>query len=91
MMTSRRAIGRILFLTCFATVCLVQSALAATPAQSGYSDPGGRIQSDVISGHAGTGLLPFTGVDVGMFALAGIGLLIVGLLLRRAATARDLA
>lgn len=56
-------------------------ALAQDPTQSGYGGTGGNIQGDVEG--AGSGSLPFTGLDLLLLAGAGVLLVAAGLTLRR--------
>ena len=49
------------------------------PTKAGYGGQGGNVQGDVD----GTGGLPLTGLDLGLLAAGGIGIVALGLALRR--------
>lgn len=51
----------------------------------GYSTPGERSQAQVVQGHGASGTLPFTGTDVVASASAGVVLIVLGLVVARAA------
>lgn len=65
-------------------------AAAQDAARQGYSTPAGQVQSDVGKGDDGrragprqvsgatSSHLPFTGLDVGLLVIVGLGLLLVG-------------
>jgi hypothetical protein len=69
------------------------TAYASTPANANYGGvkgvvtgpggPSGGVLGENTGG-GGTGNLPFTGADLGLYASAGIGMIGAGLLLRRA-------
>ena len=62
-----------------AYLVMASVALAQQPTQSGYGGTGGNIQGDV----EGSGSLPFTGFAAVPVMLAGLALLMAGLMLRR--------
>lgn len=79
-------------------VVAVATALVAAPAalaasvQSGY-EGGAGVQNQVgqSAGAAGVlgGSLPFTGLDLALLVLGGLMLLVIGMVLRRAAVKRS--
>ncbi len=63
---------------------LTNPAVGAAAAVLGtriVADHAGGLMGEVAKG--ASGLLPFTGIAVGIYALLGIGLIVGGLLLRR--------
>jgi hypothetical protein len=64
-------------------------ALAQDPTQSGYGGTGGNIQGGVEGGGAGSGSLPFTGLDLLLLVGAGVLLVAAGLTLRRVGRVRS--
>ena len=65
-----------------AFAALAAPALAAIPIQEGY-DPQGVAQTDIVSGHGSSGTLPFTGLDLVLFAAVGLILIAVGVTMSR--------
>jgi hypothetical protein len=76
----------------------VITALVAAPAaiagsvQSGY-EGGAGVQNQVsqageVQGAAAAGSLPFTGLDLALLVIGGLGLLVIGMVVRRAAAKR---
>lgn len=73
-------------------VVLAAPAFAQTATQDGYGTAAGTVQAQVddgssgpvaVSGDAGGGGLPFTGVDVALLACAGVLLVGAGICLQR--------
>ena len=66
-------------------LALAAPAFAQTSSQDGYTDQAGQVQGqfDVTGGGGGGGSLPFTGLDVALFAGAGALLAAAGIGLRR--------
>lgn len=82
---------RCLLVVVCAVLALAPTALAAGgSAGDGYSGNGGNVQNEVSQGvggvhsAAGSGALPFTGLDLALLVVGGISLLVVGAGLRRA-------
>jgi hypothetical protein len=71
-----------------AVACLVWASVAAaqSPATGGYSGAGGQVQGDV--GGAGSGSLPFTGLDLVLVIGAGLLLVAAGFTMRRLSRAK---
>lgn len=67
-------------------------ALAQEPTGDGYGGTGGAIQGELGAGglgeRAGSGSLPFTGVDLVFLIAAGVVLVAVGVTFRRLARAK---
>lgn len=79
-MTSRLFALSAALAVAFAT--LVAPAPAATPLQEGY-DPH-VVSQGVGAGHdAGSGAIPFTGLDLGLFLVCGVVLLAIGVTMSR--------
>jgi hypothetical protein len=62
------------------------SAVAASSSQQGYNPSGPRVQQQVQDRHRG---LPFTGLDLVPLVGVSMGLLVVGVGLKRLVGARD--
>ena len=79
---------RFVMLAMFAMYVVVPTALGAGGAAGeGYGGAGG-VQNEVSQGAvqgAGSGSLPFTGLDLALLVIGGVMLLVVGAGLRRAA------
>jgi hypothetical protein len=72
-----------------AALVLAAGALAAKP--PAYQGNGGQVQGKVQQGAvsaAKSGTLPFTGLDLALFAAGGIALVLVGASMRRAGRRR---
>jgi predicted phage tail protein len=83
------AVGAII---CVALLTAAPAGFAQTPAQSGYSTPAGKVQQQLAprapranarAASNDAGGLPFTGLDLGLVAVAGGMLLGIGLAVRR--------
>jgi hypothetical protein len=64
------------------------SALAGGAVVSGYGGEGGNVQNEVAGSqavHAASGALPFTGLSLALIVGAAVLLVVLGLVLRRAA------
>jgi hypothetical protein len=80
-------------------VLVLASAAIAQPAQDGYNDQAGQVQSQVQGGQEGAAAptgnaqaqeqsgLPFTGLDIGLLVGAGAALVAAGFGMRRLARA----
>ena len=66
----------------------VPSALAQEPTGRVYGGEGGDVQDGLVAGESAGGLLPFTGLDLGMMVVAAVLLIGAGLVMRRLARAR---
>jgi hypothetical protein len=66
---------------------LAVPAYAQTSTQDGYSGLAGQQQGG--GGGGGGGSLPFTGLELGLMALTGAGLVGVGFAVRRASRLRE--
>ena len=64
------------------------SALAQTPAEQVYGGEGGNIQEDIAGAGAAGGILPFTGLDLLLMALAAMLLIGTGVTMRLLASAK---
>lgn len=73
----------------FGVLVFSASALAQTPAGRVYGGEGGNVQQDVAGGGTAGGLLPFTGLDLLLMALAAALLIGTGLTMRRLASAKS--
>ena len=93
MKNTRKRLGRarrtvlVAMMAVSAMLLLAAPSLAASSAQSGYSTPGGKIQTFVDPKvHSSSGAsLPFTGLDVLAIVAVGAMLLAVGFGIRRIA------
>lgn len=82
-----------IFLSAITMLALFVAMAGPAAAQNGYEQPGGQVQSQVQdsgsaagttgSGSAGSGSLPFTGLDVALLAGAGLLLAGAGIAMRR--------
>jgi LPXTG-motif cell wall-anchored protein len=77
-----RRLGKLLVFTLFAAMAAASSALAAGPAQTSYGGSAGNVQGS-LAGSTSQGQLPFTGANIAAIAIAGLLLVVVGMLLRR--------
>jgi hypothetical protein len=88
---NRRAIVMMLVVA-LALIAAATPALAQTPTSGGYDESRvlGEIQNTPAPSHPpkGGSSLPFTGLDLGIVALMGAGLLGTGLVIRRSASSR---
>lgn len=86
----RRRVSALLAVASLVALLLVAApAGAATSAQQGYSEPGARVQQQVVDPQASSsnsGTLPFTGLDVIAILAVGSTLLAVGLGVRKLST-----
>ena len=77
-------------LVCVAFVlALAMPAYAQTPTQDAYAGLAGVEQDDGGNDAATDGSLPFTGLELAVVALVGVGLLGTGFAVRRATQLRD--
>ncbi len=77
-------------LVCVAFVlALAMPAYAQTPTQDAYAGIAGVEQDDGGNAAAADGSLPFTGLELAVVALVGVGLLGTGIAVRRATLLRD--
>lgn len=96
MKNTRKRLGRarrtvlVAIMAVSSMLLLAAPALAASSAQSGYSTPGGKIQTFVdpkVHSSSSSASLPFTGLDVLAIVAVGAMLLAVGFGIRRVARA----
>ena len=92
MLVRRRLLGLALVACCVLALSVAGSALAQTPTDDAYPSPGdlAGVTQGGNGGNGGptatasdSGTLPFTGLELGVFALVGAGLLGTGLILHR--------
>ena len=77
-------------LICVAFVlALAMPAYAQTPTQDAYEGVAGVEQDSSGDGGGSDGSLPFTGLELAVVALVGVGLLGTGIAVRRATQLRD--
>jgi hypothetical protein len=67
------------------------SAFAAdqTPSNANYGDAGGRVLGDAAHAAGTSGSLPFTGADLMVYVVVGLGMAGTGIALRRSAAPKS--
>ena len=96
MKNSRRKFATLVALVIL-SLTLVAPAAYAQSSQEGYIEPGPSTLDQVGGGGGGSdpqrsgGELPFTGLDVGLIAIAGVSLVLMGFAMRRLTRAPDAA
>jgi hypothetical protein len=82
-----RGIMRVSILALPVLLLTVGTANAADTAAQAYGGPAG-VNQEVAAGAAAGGSLPFTGLNLALIVLFGVGLVVTGLMLRRTKSAR---
>jgi hypothetical protein len=93
MLVKKRLLGLFVVLGCLVALSVAGPTFAQTPTGDAYGGLAGVEQGPGENGGPTTaegdsGTLPFTGVELGIFALVGAGLLGTGLLMRRTLRSR---
>jgi hypothetical protein len=90
MLVKKRLLGLFVVLGCVLALSVAGPTFAQTPTGDAFAGveqgPGENGGPTAAEGDSGT--LPFTGVELGVFALVGAGLLGTGLLMRRTLRSR---
>jgi hypothetical protein len=96
MLVKKRLLGLMVVAGCVLALSVAGSAFAQTPTGDAYGGLAGVQQGPGDNGGptvttSDSGTLPFTGLELGVFALVGAGLLGTGLIMRRTLRSRGQA
>jgi hypothetical protein len=95
-LVKKRLLGLMVVAGCVLALSVAGSAFAQTPTGDAYGGLAGVQQGPGDNGSptattSDSGTLPFTGLELGVFALVGAGLLGTGLIMRRTLRSRGQA